>query len=269
MLPNFLIIGAARCGTTTLYNQLQRHPNIYLPPEKRPEPHFFYKTAEYARGIGYYENKYFTAWRGQKAVGEASTSYVFGSRVAQRVCESLPGIKLICLLRNPIERAFSSYWHTVASGIERLPFAEAIEREQERAAALASTALGELAPFAYVERGLYHRQLERWFDEFDPAQMLVVTFDELVGDPRGVLADVARFLGVSPGDLPNGEIKAENKSVPIGAYMAPEVRRKLVEAFRDDVYQLGRLIGRDLTHWISDTDAGRPLSEHSPVLSHR
>src|SRR5436305_13662497 len=105
MLPNFLIIGAARSGTTTLYTHLKRHPDIYLPPRKRPEPHFFYKSAEYERGIGYYEERYFSACRNESAIGEASTSYVFGPTVPGRIRAALPDIKAICLLRNPVERA--------------------------------------------------------------------------------------------------------------------------------------------------------------------
>jgi hypothetical protein len=258
LLPNFLIIGAARSGTTTLYSHLQGHPDVYLPAQKRPEPHFFLKSAEYAKGIGYYEERYFSAWRGEKAVGEASTSYLFGPDVPRRVRSDLPGVRLICILRNPIERAFSSYWHTIASGIETLPFAEAINRENERGIPLAGTALGELAPFAYAGRGFYNRQLQRWLGEFDRSRVKIVIFDDFVAAPRRTLADVARFLSISPSGLPDREVLAENRSVPDGAQMLPQTRQALVEIFRDDVAKLGRLLDRDLSHWlkISDMELG-------------
>ena len=111
MLPNFLIIGAARAGTTTIYNHLKDHPDVYLPAQKRPEPHFFLKESEYARGISYYEERFFSARRDERAVGEASTSYLFGQQVPKRIRAALPGVKLICVLRNPVERAFSSPDH--------------------------------------------------------------------------------------------------------------------------------------------------------------
>jgi hypothetical protein len=254
VLPNFLIIGAARCGTTTLYSHLQRHPDIYLPAQKRPEPHFFYKSAEYSRGIDYYERRYFSAWQGEKGVGEASTSYLYGPDVPRRVQSSLPGVKLICSLRNPVDRAFSSYRHTVASGIETLPFAEAIAREDERAAAFADTAMRELAPYAYVGRGLYYRQLMRWFSQFDRAKIKVVIFDDLITDPHSTFAGIARFLGVAPDGLPRREVEAENRSVPAGVRMAMETRRALVLKFSDDVEALGDLLGRDFTHWLGISD---------------
>ena len=251
-LPNFLIIGAARSGTTTLYSHLQLHPDVYLPANKRPEPHFFLKSAEYDKGLEYYRARYFSAWLGQKAVGEASTSYLFGADVPRRVHAVLPSVKLICILRNPVERAFSSYWHTVKAGLERLSFAEAVATEAARRDELAGTPAGEIAPFAYAERGLYHSQLIRWLAIFDRAQMKIVIFDDFVRNPQGALADIARFLEVSPGALPGREVEMENKSVPEGARMPAETRAMLVETFRDDVTQLGALLGRDLTHWLQE-----------------
>jgi hypothetical protein len=250
ILPNFLIIGAARSGTTTLYSHLQLHPDVYLPANKRPEPHFFLKSAEYSRGLEYYQERYFSASHGQKAIGEASTSYLFGPDVPGRIHSSLPSVKLICILRNPVERAFSGYWHTVKGGLETLSFAEAVAAEAERRHELAGTPLGEIAPFAYAERGLYHRQLVRWLATFDRAQMKIVIFDDFVGKPGETLADIARFLDVSPDGLPRREVQMENKSAPDGAQMPPETRAHLIDAFHEDVDQLSTLLGRDLTHWL-------------------
>lgn len=250
LLPNFLIIGAARSGTTALYSHLQGHPDIYLPANKRPEPHFFYKSAEYARGLSYYEERYFSAWSGQKAIGEASTSYLFGPDVPLRIRADLPNVKLICVLRNPIERAFSSYWHTVNSGLETIPFEEAIACEADRQEQLVSTPLGELAPFAYAGRGFYCRQLTHWLTQFDREQMKVVIFDDFVSTPQDTLVDIVKFLGVSPADLANRAFAVENKSVPIDAEISPKARKMLSDMFHEDVAGLGSLLGRDLTHWL-------------------
>jgi hypothetical protein len=250
VLPNFLIVGAARSGTTTLYSRLRDHPDVYLPVNKRPEPHFFLKTAEFAQGLAYYEKRYFSARRNQRAVGEASTSYLFGPDVPKRVRSTLPDVKLVCILRDPVERAFSSYWHTIKGGLETLSFEEAILQEAARKDQLASTALGEIAPFAYAERGLYHRQLSRWLSEFPRSQMKIVIFDDFVADPVGILGEIARFIDVSPDDLPKRPMEIENKSVPVEARMPPATRRILIDGFRDDVIALGRLLDRDLGYWL-------------------
>lgn len=250
MLPNFLIVGAARSGTTTLYSHLKDHPEVYLPANKRPEPHFFLKAAEYAQGVAYYEQRFFSAWRNQRAVGEASTSYLFGPEVPKRVRSTLPDVKLICILRDPVERAFSSYWHTVKSGMETLSFDEAILREAERKDGMTGTAMGEIAPFAYAERGLYYRQLSRWLSEFPRSQMEIVIFDDFVADPNKVLSEITHFLDVSPDDLPKRAVEIENKSVPAEAQMLPATRRMLIESFREDVDALGGLLDRDLACWL-------------------
>lgn len=254
MLPNFLIIGAARSGTTTLYSHLQEHPDVYLPANKRPEPHFFYKNSEYEKGLAYYEERNFSAWSGQRAVGEASTSYVFGPEVPKRIKSRLPSIKLICILRNPVERALSNYWHTIKSGIETLSFEEALLHEGHRKAELADTPLGEIAPFAYVERGLYHHQLVRWLQEFDRAQMKIIIFDDFVAAPHATLVEVAQFLDISPDPLPRRKVEAENKSVPDGTRLTSECRQVLIKMFQNDVVELSNLLGRDLTAWLSVTE---------------
>lgn len=252
MQPNFLIIGAARSGTTTLYSQLQSHPEVYLPVSKRPEPHFFYKSAEFAKGLPYYEERFFSGCSGQKAIGEASTSYLFGMKTPELIRESLGDVKLICILRNPVERALSSYYHTVKSGMETLTFDEAIKLEAERKKQMDGTPLGEIAPFAYVERGFYHAQLLRWFKVFDRDQMKIVIFDDFVNSPALVMADIAQFLGISTNHFDGCMVEAENKSVPEGVGISLETRRTLCGIFQEDVLALSKFLGRDLSHWLRD-----------------
>jgi hypothetical protein len=251
VLPNFLIIGAARSGTTSLYAALQQHRDVYLPRSKRPEPHFFLKEDEFQKGLSYYEQRYFSEWDGQNAVGEASTSYLYGPRVPARVAAALPDVRLLCLLRNPIERAYSGYWHSVKSGLEQLSFDDAIAREPDRKAELAGTALGEIAPFAYIERGLYFEQLQRWYAEFDRSRVLVLVFDDLIADPATALDSVARFLNIDRDAFTSRELGKENRSVPEGNVLPAASYRALADRFRPDVAALERLLDRDLSNWLS------------------
>jgi hypothetical protein len=253
-----LIIGAARSGTTSLYSALQSHPDVYLPRNKRPEPHFFLKESEFTKGLGYYEQRYFSEWHGQRAVGEASTSYLYGPDVPRRIDKALPGAKVICVLRDPVERAFSGYWHTVRSGLEALSFDEALAMEESRKQQLAGTAMGEIAPFAYVERGLYHQQLTRWFDVFDRNRVCVVLFEELVSHPSSVLTAIADFLGVDRNAFAAPSLGKENTSVPGDASMSAETRRALVERFRGDIRALETLLGRDLSDWLMPSSSQAP-----------
>lgn len=250
MLPNFLIIGAARSGTSTLYKYMQSHPDIYLRPQKRPEPHFFFKESEYAKGIGYYEKTWFADASDRRAVGEASTSYLFGPEVPRRIARHLPDARLIAVLRNPIDRAFSNYWHSVKSGIETLDFESAIEQENERTSAADKTALGELKPYAYMARGFYHAQISRYLSFMDRDELAIVIFDDLRDDTENVLRTLYRFLGVDPGVLPDRLDLTENRSVPDSAIISKRMRRHLAQVFSDDVRRLGELLGRDLGHWL-------------------
>ena len=250
MLPNFLIIGAARSGTSTLYTFLRSHPEIYLRESKRPEPHFFFKMSEYRKGLRYYEERWFPPEGKWPAVGEASTSYLFGPHVPGRIARDLPGVRLIAVLRNPIDRAFSSYWHSVRSKVETLDFPTAIDREDERTKAIEGESLGELKPYSYVARGYYHAQIVNYLRFFDRDQIAIFTFEELRDTPVPLLEAIYRHIGVSTGHLPARLDIAENRSVPIGARMEPALRRRLADVYAEDVSRLGKLLGRDLSSWL-------------------
>jgi hypothetical protein len=250
MLPNFLIIGAARCGTSTLYTYLQSHPQIYLRPNKRPEPHFFFKDDEYLKGIDYYLRSYFPVSGVWRAIGEASTSYIFGSAVPARIFRHLPDVRLVVMLRNPIDRAFSNYWHSVRSGLEKLDFATAIERERVRNLEIEGTGLAAIMPYSYVARGFYHAQLNNFLSVFKHAQLLVLIFDDFRQRPDQVLQRVYEFLRVDHDWRPSRLDVVENRSVPEGASMNLATRNQLAGIFKDDVTQLSRLLGRDLTFWL-------------------
>ena len=251
VLPNFLIIGAARTGTTTLYSLLRQHPQIFLPQSKRPEPHFFYKESEYVKGLDYYERKFFSRWDGQTAVGEASTSYLFGNIVPARVDQHIPDAKFIIMLRNPIERAHSSYWHTVKAGLEDATFEQAIANEKERSEAIIGTPLAEVAPYAYAARGTYFQQLTNWLQFFDQSRFEIILLEDFSADPRKTLDNVFAFLGVDTDVRLQNTDRIENRSQPEHATIPPATKSYMQHYFSDDVRSLGKLLGRDLSHWLA------------------
>lgn len=246
--PNFLVIGAARAGTTTLHHCLADHPDVLVPKEKQPEPHFFYKDREFAKGVEAYRERCFAHWRGEKAVGEVSASTLFSEKAARRVADMYPAMRLVCSFREPVERAYSNYWHSVRNGVETLSFEEAVTTETTRLAELEGE-WREIAPFAYLGRSEYGPQLEAWLRYFPIDQFHFLLFEDLVRDPSSVARDLFRFLGVDPDvPAPSAE-RVSNRSTPAEKTLDPALRARLVAHFHASNELLSRLIGRDLHEW--------------------
>lgn len=249
ILPNFLIIGAARCGTTSLYDSLNEHPNIYLPEHKRPEPHFFLKSYEYNKGLKYYSSKYFSKWRNEKAIGEASTSYIYQSYVPERIHNHIPDVKMIALLRNPVDRAYSNYWVSVHNGLEDLSFENALESEKTRIHSEKSTFWKAIQPYAYMNRGFYYQQLSRYFRYFKKEQLLIIIFEDFIYEPAPVLKMVFQFLEVDDNFLPGNMREVKNK-LPVNVPpMSPATRKYLINVFKSENERLSECINQDLSHW--------------------
>ena len=176
--PTFLVIGAARAGTTTLHHCLAGHPDVLVPRQKQPEPHFFYKEREFAKGVEAYRERCFGHWQGERAVGEVSASTLFSEKAAERVAQLYPDMRLVCSFRDPVERARSNYWHSVRNGIETLSFEDAVATEAERLDALEGE-WREIAPFAYLGRSEYGPQLAAWRRHFRPEQFHIILFEDL------------------------------------------------------------------------------------------
>lgn len=197
MLPNFIIGGTAAGGTSFLGSAIIQHPDIYLPYPMEPECHFFLKSWEYGQGIEYYQRKWFSNVKGERAVGERSSSYLFGGvSVAKRVRAALPDVKLVFTLRNPIARAWGNYRFTVLQGLEELTFVEALEREPERIAAQ-SGRWAEVQPHNYTGRGMYGRLLEEYLSEFPREQVHLIKSEDMGRDPCKTFAALFRFLQVA------------------------------------------------------------------------
>ena len=153
--PNFFCIGAQKAGTTTLYNLLIQHPQIYLPINKK-ELHFFDVEENYNKGTLWYLTKYFSKIKNESAIGEVTPSYCYYPKTPKRIFEQFgPDIKFIFILRNPVQRAVSLYNMMVSRGVETLPFHEAVEKESLR---LETNNTEFKRNFSYIDRGYYSKQ---------------------------------------------------------------------------------------------------------------
>lgn len=196
-LPDFVIAGAPRSGTTWLYRVLDAHPALWMAKPLRPEPKFFLVDDEYDRGLGYYSARWFSSVTPGTVAGEKSTNYLESPTAAGRLAGDLPEAKLIFMLREPADRAFSNYRFTLMNGLEELDFAAALQAEAQREAAYPDD-LRFTRPFSYFSRGLYAQHLSRWFALFDRSRILVKRYEDIAEAPAQLVTDVHRFLGVEP-----------------------------------------------------------------------
>lgn len=242
-LPDFLILGAQKAGTTALYAYLRWHPDVTGPSFK--EVSFF--DRHYARGERWYRAH--MPVRRSGMVGEASPSYLFHPLAAERVAEMLPHARLIALLRNPVDRAFSHYQHEVALGREQLPFEDALAREDERMQGELERMLADPTYFShawwnytYAARGRYAEQLERWFGAFPREQLLVLLTDDLAADTPGTYRRTLDFLGVDARELDSYPRIFEREY----GEMEADTREQLEQAFAEPNRRLAELLGREL-----------------------
>jgi hypothetical protein len=193
-LPNFLIIGAQKSGTTWLARRLGQHPDVWIAPA---EIHFFDKDFNFVKGIGWYEAQ-FTGVGDETAVGEKTPDYLWANGtgveghlpdVHRNIHQAMPNAKLIVSLRNPVERAISAVNHIIRSGRISSPpvIDELLVGDQQHL----------IQGHGVIDYGRYHRQLQAYLQHFDPGQMLVLIFEEdIVENPTEGLTKACSFLGV-------------------------------------------------------------------------
>ena len=236
MTPSFLIAGAQRCGTTSLYKTLAQHPAV-LPAVLHKGVHYF--DVGYDRGPRWYAGHFplrRTAARaseasGQPAVtGESSPYYLFHPLAAQRIAHDLPDVKVLVLLRDPVERAYSAYTHERARGYETETFERALELEPERLAGQAERLAAD--PHAssfdhqhhgYLTRGRYLEQLERFEREIGPERLHVLDSEEFFSDPGPVFEGVLHFLGLEP----TPGVRFEQHNARPRSALEPQLRDRL------------------------------------------
>jgi hypothetical protein len=268
LLPNFLIIGAPRAGTTWIDKNLRDHPDVHMAATK--EVHFF--DRHYERGIEFYESQ-FRHWNGQAAVGEATPAYLHGQFTAndipRLIHRHLPQVRLIASLRDPVERVYSEYWNVKAKDRSnaRLSFEDKIAMRPE-----------------FLREGLYHEQLQRYLELFPRERMLILFYEDLAADADAFMRGIHRFLGVDPAFRSSfADVKvnratgkkylARSRLLWLGTQaltrlrlhgaaeilqrinaprvppIRPETRRRLVEFYRPHNERLAVLTGRNLDHW--------------------
>ena len=308
-MPNFLIIGAAKSGTTALWNQLQGHPQVYLSPIKHTR--FFALEGEdvnfdgppprdarmpWARGtrmpyavtdLGAYR-ELFSGVANERAVGEASHSYLYSPRAPERIKHYVSHAKLIAVLRDPVERAYSHFWQMIRDGREPLTdFYRAIQEEDARIRD------NWWPDFHYKRLGFYYAQLKHYYDLFERDQIRVYYYEDLNTDPSGVLRDLFQFLEVDPTVTMDTSVRYNVSGVPkskivhriflelslarpfiepwlsekqrqrvlrtaaglkrrnlVKPPVSPQVRSRLIEEYRDDILRLQDLTQRDLSAWL-------------------
>jgi len=245
-LPNFMIIGAQKAGTTSLFRYLSQHSNISGSPFSK-ELNFF--DEEYNRGVEWYRSNFPVKKEGNHYF-EGTTHYLFNPAVPSRVKEMLPNAKFIILLRNPIDRAFSSYKHQIRAGRETLPFEEAIQSETARLAGEEEKLLNDptyisynYTHYSYIERGKYSTQINRWLKTFNKEQLLIIPSNDLFSNTESTLNDIFNFLSI-----PAQKINI-NKKHNTGNYtdkMSPAIREHLSDIFLPYNEELYQIIDRDL-----------------------
>jgi hypothetical protein len=247
-LPTFLIGGAPRAGTTYLYEVLDQHPEIYMAKPRSPEPKFFLIDDDFQKGLAWYSEKYFSDSEGRAAVGEKSTNYLESRDVAGRIRGLLPDVKLLFVLRNPIERAFSNWLWSKKNQLETLPFSEAVETEEVREAAY-PPAYRYSRPYSYVSRGMYAAHLRPYCAAFDAAQIKLIFLEDLDERPQAEIDAICRFLGVRTPHSWQQRPERINTARRGGEQIDERTRGTLRKIYREPNQDLSELTKRDLSHW--------------------
>jgi len=288
-LPNFMIIGVAKAGTTSLYRYLDQHPQVFMCPEKGTN-FFGYEDARAWKWtdegdpplLQHFQVKTFEAYEAmfagasdEIAIGEVSPQYFRCPTAARRIHEGIPDVKLVASLRNPADRAFSGFLMRTRRG-------EVVKSSYE-----------ELTPEAsHVREGFYYKRMKRYFDIFAKHQIKIYIFEEFKKDPAKVVVDLFDFLGVDTNFVPDTSTRHNPAGVPknrllnrlffdptlirIAKSVLPEsvqrmakrvqqqnlkpppkspadLQAKLLDLYREDILKLEALLERDLSIWLDGT----------------
>jgi hypothetical protein len=247
-LPEFIIGGAPRSGTTWLYHLLDRHPDIYMAKPVKPEPKFFLVDQLYEKGLRFYADTWFAAAPAAQTAGEKSTDYLESGTAAGRIARDLPGVKLIFLLREPVDRAYSNYLWSRMNGIETESFETALALEDERERTLPER-WRFARPFSYFSRGLYADLLAPYLQRLSRDRVLVLRFEDIADRPSDLTDRVHRFLGVTPRAGDAADLGVINPSTPADAPLAESTRRQLLDRYAGPNRRLAAMLGPDFPLW--------------------
>jgi hypothetical protein len=253
MMPTFQVVGVQRSGSSSLYEYLVNHPNVGRAAVE--EIHFF--DNNFQRGIDWYRGHFPTrAWAGLSErrtgipmiCGEATPYYLAHPWAPGRLAQTLPGSRVIVVLRDPVDRAYSHYNHEVALGAETLSFSEALDREPERLEGEVERMEADPTyysylhqQYSYVTRGLYAEQLERLYGLFPADQIVVIYSQDLASQTDRTYGRVLEFLGLPAHSLASYPRHSARRYPPL----EPSIRGRLVEVFREPNRRLFELLGDD------------------------
>ena len=252
VLPNFLIIGCQRCGTTSLYRYLIQHPLIA--PTLWKEIHYFDRTDNFEQGRDWYRAHFVTRHRlgalsrlhhGRAITLEATPDYIFRAAAINRLADLLPDAPLIVLLRDPVDRAYSSYQNYVHKGRESRSFKQAIDDElrwieQNAVTGTVRRSDGSTSKSPYFSRGVYVDQFRRLFARFSREQILVRRSEDMFANPQRICDDVFDFLGLPPHVIRDAEPANRLRYTPMDAAL----RQRLNALYAPYTQQLEALLGR-------------------------
>ncbi len=277
-LPTFIIVGANKAGTTALYATLKQHPDVFMSPVKEPSYFIFSANNQAAPTVWPWDDPWigtfdaysglFAGVRNERAVGEASTGYLSNPGAAKAIATTLPSVRVIAILRDPIDRAVSMHAAWTLLGLEDLSFPDAIAAEDA----------GRLTPQGerrrYVKLGYYGDQLQHYYDLFPPEHIRVYLYDDWRDSPMQVLRDLLAFIGVDntwqPASIPRNNTRAEIAGRVLGSDQEAKdsqnglrtidrvnsdqdelrCRDQLRLRYHKDLVLAGKLLGRDLTMWM-------------------
>ena len=282
-IPDFFVVGAQKAGTTSLYEYLRQHPQIYMSPIKEPS---YFAPEQCAGGPVFTWDSYLRLFAGagtERALGEATATYLWSAAAPLGIAARIPEARIVMILRSPIDRAFSQYLHMLTEGVTRRSFRAQIAvslRQPE-------TRFSHTWPF--LELGLYHQQVARYLRQFPRANIHICYYEEFALSPLRVMSELYAFLGVDPAYTPDVTHRHNEPRVPraaaavyvlrrcgmwraLRALTPPRLRSALRSAavrsrdsltidpaaheflaayYRHDVEQLSFLLDRDLTHWLA------------------
>lgn len=297
-LPNFLVIGAYKAGTTSLYFYLKEHPDVFMSPLKEPRYFAYDATNPKHRESSSFPIKSMEAYRDlfsgvskQQAVGEASPGYLHSRRAASAIRAQIPDAKLIVSLRNPVDRTASVYTMLSGSGKEKRPLEEALQNDTE-----------------LVRSSLYYEDIRHYMDLFGKDTLKILLFDDLEADALAVMRDVYGYLKVDAGFRPNVSVRHNpgakthstimrkvqkiyrgsahlrrtmrsivpyslrrrvagigRQEIKTASLISADARARLAAYYRDDILKLQPLIDRDLGVWLGDA----PQPQTAPLFDEK
>jgi hypothetical protein len=294
-MPNFIIIGAAKAGTSSIFRYLGQHPEIFTSTPKEPSFFLFDSTVPHFNGPGdeiFYRTvvadpeayaALFAKTQGKKAVGEASTNYLHDEHAARRIRDRIPDARLIVVLRNPIERAYSHYWMYRLAGRETEGFASALDQEEDRRARHWGSG------WQYARTGYYARHIRRYLEFFPRERLSITLYEDFERDPISFMKSLFGFLEIDDDFVPRMNVRYNVSGRPTSALtrflltsrhpvrqtlkdmiprnvrvhlsarlrqkylskppMPPECRDRLRTMYRADIADLEDMLGRSLAHW--------------------